>query len=188
VPSSESGGTLLIAERFNLLRTNHANLTAELYALLHARDYAAYCERMLEVSCFWDGVGREKLLSLGARWDDAMNLAPPAAQGSPWPSVLARVVGGYVATEIAPRYSRVILVGRNVATALGLPRGWPFFEPRERYLVCSHPSGLNRWWNEPTNVADGRAAVERWLAGLGFDPIQPDGAGSLSSQDWVRSI
>lgn len=53
----------------------------------------------------------------------------------------------------------VILVGQNVAEAFGES---PFYfrwrrpawvGPSGRVTAMPHPSGVNRWWNAPTNVA-----------------------------------
>lgn len=49
----------------------------------------------------------------------------------------------------------VLLVGRLVARAFG-EGGRPWFEWFDlrgvRATVVPHPSGLNRWWNDPVNV------------------------------------
>lgn len=59
---------------------------------------------------------------------------------------------------------RVLLCGRNVARSFHLER-LPYLhwkpltlrEPRIRIAVMPHPSGVNRWWNDPQNR---RAATE----------------------------
>lgn len=78
---------------------------------------------------------------------------------------------------------RVVLLGPNVADCFGFPRnGYDFFEwknplggqhicvgwrsgtvPPFSWAVFPHPSGRNRFWNDPENVARGRAFMEELL-------------------------
>lgn len=52
----------------------------------------------------------------------------------------------------SPRY--ILLMGHNVARAFGF-RNWNYLENhkivRHVWMVFPHPSGINRWWNEPHN-------------------------------------
>jgi uracil-DNA glycosylase len=61
---------------------------------------------------------------------------------------------------------RIVLLGRHVATSFGLTfdplmirREKNLAETINRYLILPHPSGLNRWWNDPRN----RRAAQRKL-------------------------
>lgn len=60
-----------------------------------------------------------------------------------------------------------IAVGAVAAQALGVKeaaRHFQFYFINERIIVTvPHPSGVNRWWNEPTNVVKARK-FWRWLA------------------------
>jgi len=53
------------------------------------------------------------------------------------------------------RYDLVVMLGRKVQQALGFP-GMAWFGVVERdgtqFLAFPHPSGRNRWWNDPDNV------------------------------------
>jgi len=53
----------------------------------------------------------------------------------------------------------VVLVGKNVARAFGR-KDHDYFEEFElrgrRAVIIPHPSGVNRWWNEPVNVETAR--------------------------------
>jgi len=71
----------------------------------------------------------------------------------------ARKLRGYLAGR------RAILLGSGVARAFQVPAR-PFFEWRQSngltFMVVPHPSGLNRWWNDPANLA----LAERALRGV----------------------
>lgn len=49
----------------------------------------------------------------------------------------------------------VLLAGRVVAAAFGLADA-EYFEPRGRFHVIPHPSGVSHWWNDPANVRRAR--------------------------------
>lgn len=96
---------------------------------------------------------------------DAVNLLGrwpgPQGKGSAFPLAEARAAA--LALDVAGR-ARVLLAGRRVAAA------WPWRAPSD-YLrweagpggvllaVIPHPSGVNRWWNEPEH----RDAARRFL-------------------------
>jgi hypothetical protein len=49
----------------------------------------------------------------------------------------------------------VLLMGRGVGRAFGLHRReylQPFKYGKHTFVLFPHPSGVNRWWNEPWNV------------------------------------
>lgn len=62
----------------------------------------------------------------------------------------------------------VVLMGRRVARAWGLGDLPPLGEVRRAHgtlvLLLPHPSGRNRWWNDPARLEAGREAMRRvWL-------------------------
>lgn len=64
------------------------------------------------------------------------------------------------AREAAARLSEVrplILLGKRVAKAFGVEQPWFWWV--DNIAVVPHPSGLNRWWNDPQNTA---RATEFW--------------------------
>jgi len=86
--------------------------------------------------------------------------------------------------QAARRVSRVghpniVLLGRKVAQAFGLPAGWPELIPyprlegsRERhYYVLPHPSGKNLWWNSEENTRAGTELCRRLLAAAEERPV-----------------
>jgi uracil-DNA glycosylase len=98
------------------------------------------------------------------------------AQGDRFPirdarAAADRMVGGLAASKTLLDL-RIILLGRNVARAFGL-RALPylrwkpglyytFLTRAEAFLpypiaVFPHPSGVNRWWNDPENVVRAEA-------------------------------
>ena len=53
---------------------------------------------------------------------------------------------------------RVVLLGSDVARAFGFP-GEPFLFGAHwggSFAFCPHPSGVNRWWNDPENFERAR--------------------------------
>lgn len=70
----------------------------------------------------------------------------------------------------------VIFVGRGVAAAFGESTrcnatgrlyclGWHWSEHGFRYAILPHPSAVNRWWNDPKNVARARRFLRAAVAG-----------------------
>jgi len=54
---------------------------------------------------------------------------------------------------------RFIYLGKRVAEAFHFDEQWLTW--RNDQAICPHPSGLNRWWNEPANLERAR---EFWRA------------------------
>jgi len=101
---------------------------------------------------------------------DAINLLrrrPPRAgrKGDAFPRARARARARAAALALAGR-PLVVLVGHRVAAAFGAA-GRPYlriFKLRgARAMVAPHPSGVNRWWNDPRNR---RRAARRLRAAL----------------------
>lgn len=97
-------------------------------------------------------------LNLNARWNGK------AGSGDLFlrPEGLAR------AREIdAAGYARVVMLGAEVTACFGW--GWEPLRVYQSvkaptsYLAFPHPSGLNRWWNDPANRAAGAAALREFL-------------------------
>lgn len=69
------------------------------------------------------------------------------------------------ASAVAGRW-RVVLLGRRVAGLFGRGRA-PYLSTFEEMgagiMVFPHPSGVNRWWNDPANVSAAGAALRLWL-------------------------
>lgn len=100
-----------------------------------------------------DDLARFRLLNLFARPQERWHR--PAARASAYASVTF--------LEGEP----VLLMGRRVATAFGFGSArllewqdgmWVGSElwVASQFVVFPHPSGLNRWWNEPDNVERAR--------------------------------
>lgn len=89
---------------------------------------------------------------------DRLNLCPPAPQSEPWDAAFAREVAALLARTLARR-PVVYLAGGRVLVALGVCReGNPLAElygqtvttiSGSSAIAIPHPSGLNRWWNDP---------------------------------------
>lgn len=61
---------------------------------------------------------------------------------------------------------KVLVLGRAAAKALGVGRARYLDITRAfqaEVMVVPHPSGVNRWWNDPRNVERAKAAVRGWL-------------------------
>lgn len=90
---------------------------------------------------------------------DAINLIPEWP-GAKWPVDVARGCARQLVfgKKLAGR-KRVVLVGRRVARAFGIDDDrewfkWFYLKTGDVMLFATmpHPSGLNRWWNEPGNL------------------------------------
>ena len=78
----------------------------------------------------------------------------PGQKGDAWPQELARTMALSLAREVLRRRT-VIFAGRRVAAAF-FPgrRTQPYLEwwgGSTRFAVIPHPSGIVRWWNDPSN-------------------------------------
>lgn len=146
---------LLVAERFNL--DGYPRIASHLRDVLYA-DPELYTGLMLEAGTFLVGPGRAKLASIGVEFHDSMNLCPPAPQSEPWDSETARVVASHVRERLAPSYDVVYLVGTRVARAFEM-RPVALLHVDAPYITLPHPSGLNRWWNDPDNVSAAREVL-----------------------------
>lgn len=82
--------------------------------------------------------------------------------------VFLRPEGEARAREIAEAgYRGVVMLGAEVTGAFGWPweplRVFVSVSAPTRYLAFPHPSGLNRWWNEPGNRARAGSALKDFL-------------------------
>lgn len=87
---------------------------------------------------------------------DRVNLLP----GREWDPALAKEIGPSFWISLADRPGMIVVLGKSVREALGLPpaeacipmasiqggRTW-------NWVAVPHPSGMNRWYNYPKNVA-----------------------------------
>jgi uracil-DNA glycosylase len=103
---------------------------------------------------------------------DAMNLID-FYPGAKWPTEHARTCAHGLMHSLQAR-SRVVLVGRQVARAFGALESWDWFEwfwlhadheerTGPRFAIMPHPSGLNRWWNDPRHMRQARTFVDKLL-------------------------
>jgi uracil-DNA glycosylase len=69
-------------------------------------------------------------------------------KGDSFPIEEARLHAAEIDVE---KYDLVLLAGKNVAAAFGWVDA-QYMEWRERFAVIPHPSGVNRWWNNPRNM------------------------------------
>lgn len=126
----------------------------------------------LRCGAFRDAVSRERLARIDVRVEacDSVNLLPPNLQGVPWDRSAAK----RVAEAWLPRlevYNLVFLVGAKVSAAFGLRGrvGGRFGKMTQlgeaSAVVIPHPSGLNRFWNDPGDVRRLRRAVSRVAEG-----------------------
>lgn len=114
---------------------------------------------------------RTERMNLLDRWPGS------AGKGSAFPLVEARSAAWKKLSAFVGR--RVVLVGRRVADALDLddPYLGPWrcvvlddggnSPPASRAFLCAvipHPSGVNRWWNDPKNTRSARAFLRSALS------------------------
>lgn len=100
---------------------------------------------------------------------DAANLLGewPGKQGKgdAFPMAAARAAAGVLDVSGRPL---VVAVGKRVAAAMGLRRPEYFAPAAWRgvpLVVVPHPSGVNRWWNDPVNVGKMHAFMRSLLIG-----------------------
>src|SRR5215467_12943239 len=83
------------------------------------------------------------------------------------------------------RVERIVLLGKNVARCFGFP-DLPFLaEIRiygRRFLICPHPAGTNRWWNERRNEQRARQLLQRFLRGEAIPSASPKRRSSRNSR------
>lgn len=92
---------------------------------------------------------------------DRANLLPKwlgnAGKGDKFDMKKARAAAGRMLPRMVGR--RVILLGQNVAQAFGLEQNYLEWVNvlDARIAVLPHPSGVNRWWNDKTNLGMAKA-------------------------------
>jgi hypothetical protein len=106
-----------------------------------------------------DPAGRFELANLLDAWPG------PAGKGSAFPLAEARAAADLL--DLGGR--RVILCGWRVAAALDF-RAPAYLRWRDhrgaRMAVLPHPSGVNRWWNDPGNRRRARRFLRRWAGAV----------------------
>lgn len=90
-----------------------------------------------------------------------------AGKGDAFPAAFART---NAARMRLPRGLPVLLMGRGPARALGVAA--PYLVGTvlrgRRAVVVPHPSGVNRWWNDPANAARATAVLRSIAAGAAW--------------------
>lgn len=88
------------------------------------------------------------------------------AKGSAFPRVEAQAAAARLRRHEFLGRRIVVLGGRRVASAFGLAT-LDYFKPVRlfgvEFILAPHPSGVNRWWNNPGNRTRARA----WIESLG---------------------
>lgn len=65
-------------------------------------------------------------------------------------------------------WSHYVLLGKNVAKCFDVKDEFlsTICHGRKHFFVLPHPSGINRWWNEPKNIASAEQELCRFLGVL----------------------
>lgn len=105
---------------------------------------------------------------------DLVNLMPywpgKRGKGDEFHMQLAKENGLKLLAELnegPPR--KILMMGRKVRRAMGCNGDWeylrwfPFW--KHQAVVFPHPSGVNRWWNDPMNEHNAQVFLERLLRG-----------------------
>lgn len=117
-------------------------------------DPATWAAEARQVPAFADGRSRAKLVSLGLDLGvvASVNLLPPAVQGTPWDAAAA----GLVAAALDLRqFDVAYLAGARACAAFDVDYAVGREVGRRgstRLVAVPHPSGLNRFWNDPRDV------------------------------------
>jgi hypothetical protein len=127
------------------------------------------------------GACRERLLSLGLRWDLALNLLPAQrtreAQWRGPDQLSAQRVARESVRWAREGGHRLVIAGRRACWAYGA-RWEPLAVGRTSLpagevtaCVIPHPSGLCRWWNDAENLAAARELFPRLTADGDWDEL-----------------
>jgi hypothetical protein len=118
------------------------------------------------------GPRREFLDKLGVRWTHGINLLWPSPTPGEWDNKEAQQVVAAIASHVVCEYDYVLLFGRRVCDAWGVPYrvGQVFdgpvvvsgylMESTAKWMPLPHPSGRNRAWNDPEVKKKVRALAE----------------------------
>lgn len=103
---------------------------------------------------------------------DTMNLLPTYPgrknKGDVFDMKAAKLAAGIVIHDLSHQPPRkILLMGRKVRRAMGLNGQWMYLGPGQFHwghwvYIFPHPSGINRWWNDPVNYA----AAEKFMRDL----------------------
>lgn len=103
--------------------------------------------------------------------------------GKQWEPQEAKVKGRMLRAEVSEQERTVVLLGREVRTAFSVPFDHPWVLPlrvgRATVRCVPHPSGLSRWYNEPTN----RQLVSMMLAELAAVSLQRQGVEPTDNEE-----
>lgn len=91
---------------------------------------------------------------------DTVNLLPrwpgKVGKGDVFDMKVAKLYAGELIHVLKQEQPRIILLmGRKVRKAMGINGHWEYLELIEAWghkvYIFPHPSGVNRWWNDPLN-------------------------------------
>lgn len=127
---------------------------------------AAWATFAPSISAFFDEASRAKLTSIGIDWHSArcFNLLPPSPVVGEWDAAAAAEVAGLL--DFSP-HQVVFAAGARVLVALGSSAklsdrlGLLTFTKCATVVPVPHPSGLNRFWNDPAVVRSLREKISR---------------------------
>lgn len=152
---------------------------------------AGACGRRLAWLC---GLEMDEWLDAYQRVNLVRHFPGKLAKGDAWPAAARReaaFAAGMVHFALEGQTRPVVLLGGNVFDAFKVAWGWrpgwgkptigPYNVEGRQYRVCPHPSGVNRWWNDPFSVGQARSfwlRIERERApdvpspGAALDPAE----------------
>lgn len=81
--------------------------------------------------------------------------------GTRWDDGVARREAGVI-HEFSEPGQLIVVLGRKVQESFGHPSVTPLVVDEVTYYMIPHPSGLNRWYNDPSN----RSTVGKLIAEL----------------------
>lgn len=87
-------------------------------------------------------------------------------KGDAFPTAEGRTSAEAIEASVPPG-GRVLLLGRHVARAFGFAgRSFLRWHPSRRrsFAVVPHPSGVNLWWNDASNVESAAAFLREALS------------------------
>jgi hypothetical protein len=107
------------------------------------------------------GIGFDEYLAKFERRNVLRKWYGKASKGDVFPMLVARKRARRMRKSLAGK--RVVFLGKKTAEAFGI---------RERYMkwidasdfvavVFPHPSGVNRWWNDPANVENAKTFLRK---------------------------
>lgn len=134
-----------------------------------------YYRLMLRLGAFRDQTSYRKLRSVGLDLEspglETVNLLPLDPQNIPWDARKAKEVAEAWLPRLRDGFDLAVLCGRRVADAFSVDVlgkledcvGTPVALDGMDAVLLPHPSRLNRWWNDRTNVGGLRTRLREIL-------------------------